>query len=565
MTEFTISFSVAAYDILVEDFMVRNVKFIWNKITYREMKEVLKQTKKLKTLPIVDGKESMILLGSCKRASLIRELERHLGRERRLEVARKWGDIAKRQSEHLKDLWAHQHNVYATYHCQPSRSRPSRLHLPRIPRFWGAPSQQEKPQGNAIPVCPTIRIIEPSPQDKQMADLEILLKSSVASSSSADPVIRGSSGTFSTDPVIRESSKTSSADPVIRQSSEMSSTHPVIRRSSETSATETMIQGSSRTSAIDAGIRESSRTSEPDPMILVSSSTSATDAVILESSRTSETVPMIQGSSRTSATDAVILESSRASENVPIIQGSSSTSATDAVIRESSRTSSTDPMIRGSSRTSDPDPVVWRSSETSATGPMIQGLSDTSSGDPVIRGSSGNSSTAPGISSTNRDDRALDQQRIQTGSGDEADSAHDDEVFAPGHNTPLSSRSGYAPVHFTVGPPEEAREAIHRRDSRFKVVPTTEQIPAPAKYKKKNGMELVSEPDSFPRDSIIPLLMTIHSVPNPIHSLHDPIIPLLMTIHSAPNLIHSLHDSIIPLLMTRFIPLPIGFTPSMIR
>ncbi|CAG0923820.1 unnamed protein product, partial [Notodromas monacha] len=45
-----------AYNICVEDFMVRNIKYIWHKMTYRELREVLRDSKKLRSLPIVDSK-----------------------------------------------------------------------------------------------------------------------------------------------------------------------------------------------------------------------------------------------------------------------------------------------------------------------------------------------------------------------------------------------------------------------------------------------------------------------------------------------------------------------------
>lgn len=46
----------AAYSICVEDFMTRNVKYIWYKMSYRELREVLRESKKLRSLPIVDSK-----------------------------------------------------------------------------------------------------------------------------------------------------------------------------------------------------------------------------------------------------------------------------------------------------------------------------------------------------------------------------------------------------------------------------------------------------------------------------------------------------------------------------
>ncbi|XP_063885895.1 LOW QUALITY PROTEIN: chloride channel protein 2-like [Scylla paramamosain] len=79
-----------AYNIYVEDFMVRDVKYIWYGITYRQLKNILKEHKKIRSLPLVDSPDSMILLGSIQRSELISMLEEHLGKDRRLKVINKW-------------------------------------------------------------------------------------------------------------------------------------------------------------------------------------------------------------------------------------------------------------------------------------------------------------------------------------------------------------------------------------------------------------------------------------------------------------------------------------------
>ncbi|EAT42523.1 AAEL005950-PA, partial [Aedes aegypti] len=78
------------YNIYVEDFMVRDVKFIWKGISYQKLKEILKANKGLRSLPIVDSPESPVLLGSVQRYELIKMIDKHIGREKRLEVAAKW-------------------------------------------------------------------------------------------------------------------------------------------------------------------------------------------------------------------------------------------------------------------------------------------------------------------------------------------------------------------------------------------------------------------------------------------------------------------------------------------
>ncbi|KAK3864665.1 hypothetical protein Pcinc_029668 [Petrolisthes cinctipes] len=88
-----------AYNIYVEDFMVRNVKYIWYGITYRQLKNILKEHKKIRSLPLVDSPDSMILLGSIQRAELISMLEEHLGKDRRLKVINKWKFAAQKALE----------------------------------------------------------------------------------------------------------------------------------------------------------------------------------------------------------------------------------------------------------------------------------------------------------------------------------------------------------------------------------------------------------------------------------------------------------------------------------
>merc|ERR1719211_110330 len=81
--------SSSAYNLFVEDFMLRDVKYIWYGMKYRELREVLKDGKKLRSFPLVDRPEKMILLGSIQRPELITVIERLIGKDRRMEVARK--------------------------------------------------------------------------------------------------------------------------------------------------------------------------------------------------------------------------------------------------------------------------------------------------------------------------------------------------------------------------------------------------------------------------------------------------------------------------------------------
>lgn len=86
------------YSIYVEDFMIREVKYIWNGMTYHELKKVLQENRNLRGFPLVDNPDSMILLGSMQRLELIRLIEKHVGRERRLQVAAIWQKEAQQRA-----------------------------------------------------------------------------------------------------------------------------------------------------------------------------------------------------------------------------------------------------------------------------------------------------------------------------------------------------------------------------------------------------------------------------------------------------------------------------------
>ncbi|XP_045779614.1 chloride channel protein 2 isoform X2 [Maniola jurtina] len=78
------------YDICVEDFMIRDVKYIWNRMTFQQLKDILKENKTIKSFPLVDSPSSMVLLGSIHRWELVRVIEQQVGRSRRLQVAALW-------------------------------------------------------------------------------------------------------------------------------------------------------------------------------------------------------------------------------------------------------------------------------------------------------------------------------------------------------------------------------------------------------------------------------------------------------------------------------------------
>uniref|UniRef100_A0A672PH77 Chloride voltage-gated channel 1 n=1 Tax=Sinocyclocheilus grahami TaxID=75366 RepID=A0A672PH77_SINGR len=76
---------ISKYNIFVEDIMVKKIKFLSPQSTNRELKALLESTS-LKTIPLVDSKESMILLGSIERCELQAALDWWLSAERRVYI-----------------------------------------------------------------------------------------------------------------------------------------------------------------------------------------------------------------------------------------------------------------------------------------------------------------------------------------------------------------------------------------------------------------------------------------------------------------------------------------------
>lgn len=91
--------SSGMYNVYVEDFMVRDVKYIWKNMSYHDLKNVLKENRRIRVFPLVENPETMILLGSIQRLELIKIIERHIGRERRLQVVARWQKEAQERAK----------------------------------------------------------------------------------------------------------------------------------------------------------------------------------------------------------------------------------------------------------------------------------------------------------------------------------------------------------------------------------------------------------------------------------------------------------------------------------
>merc|ERR1719187_2047689 len=92
--------SSGAYNIFVEDFMVRDIRFIWYGMTYKELREILRESRKLRGFPLVDNPDQMVLLGSIQRTELISAIEKQIGKDRRLaEASVRWAEEMEKESE----------------------------------------------------------------------------------------------------------------------------------------------------------------------------------------------------------------------------------------------------------------------------------------------------------------------------------------------------------------------------------------------------------------------------------------------------------------------------------
>ncbi|XP_029298395.1 chloride channel protein 1a isoform X2 [Cottoperca gobio] len=92
---------MSQYNIFVEDIMVRKVKFVSSQSTYREVKLLL-DSSSLNSIPLVDSRDSMILLGSIDRLELLALCDWWLSPERRLLMQ---GQSLQEQNQSQKHSW----------------------------------------------------------------------------------------------------------------------------------------------------------------------------------------------------------------------------------------------------------------------------------------------------------------------------------------------------------------------------------------------------------------------------------------------------------------------------
>ncbi|XP_019876092.2 chloride channel protein 2 isoform X2 [Aethina tumida] len=134
--------SSGMYHVYVEDFMIREVRYIFYGMTYDQLKQLLKENRRLQSFPLVDKPESMVLLGSIQRIQLIQLIEKQIGRERRLEVAL----IRQREAEEKA-------REEAMRKAEERRRRPSRFQVvpaPDMLQKQRSENQLDQPHYNPV-------------------------------------------------------------------------------------------------------------------------------------------------------------------------------------------------------------------------------------------------------------------------------------------------------------------------------------------------------------------------------------------------------------------------------
>ncbi|NXK28771.1 CLCN1 protein, partial [Arenaria interpres] len=153
---------ISKYNVFVEDIMVQDVKFVSSNCKYRDLQTLLQSTT-VKTLPLVDSPETMILLGSVERSELQTLLQRHISPERRRLLHR---EMQQKLSEspydgHSKGPWATppklKHESFA--YVDEDEDTDEKGELPRPPS--PTPSYPEEPNGPTSPLKQIPETLEP--------------------------------------------------------------------------------------------------------------------------------------------------------------------------------------------------------------------------------------------------------------------------------------------------------------------------------------------------------------------------------------------------------------------
>jgi len=121
-------------------------------MSYRELKLLIKNNKEIGSFPLVETSENMILLGSIPRHHLMKEIERHTGRERRIQVASKWlsqaAARAKEELERQQFAVQRKHSEQKPPPQEEPRRRASRFEVTPVPSIVTSPASESSNSQN---------------------------------------------------------------------------------------------------------------------------------------------------------------------------------------------------------------------------------------------------------------------------------------------------------------------------------------------------------------------------------------------------------------------------------
>ncbi|RMC07572.1 hypothetical protein DUI87_17046 [Hirundo rustica rustica] len=164
---------ISKYNIFVEDIMVQDVKFVSSNCKYRDLQAVLQSTT-VKSLPLVDSPDTMILLGSVERSELQALLQTHLSPERRRLLN---GEMQQKLNEApyngpWADLPKLKHESFA--YVDEDEDTDEKGELPRPPS--PTPSYPEEPNGPTSPLKQMSETLEPQQHSGSFRSLRQLIQ-----------------------------------------------------------------------------------------------------------------------------------------------------------------------------------------------------------------------------------------------------------------------------------------------------------------------------------------------------------------------------------------------------
>ncbi|NXG44560.1 CLCN2 protein, partial [Psilopogon haemacephalus] len=124
------------YNVRVEDIMLRDIHYITLNCKYRDLQHVLQSTK-MKSLPLVESAESMILLGSIERAQVGALLSQQLSPQRRLLALRQ--KVLAEDGHRLSDASIRFQISTETSSGAPTRATPRKPLKPALKRVPSGP------------------------------------------------------------------------------------------------------------------------------------------------------------------------------------------------------------------------------------------------------------------------------------------------------------------------------------------------------------------------------------------------------------------------------------------